>query len=131
MKAGTSIVDRSAYDFQPTTPTRLPGRDALVGEDLGQRPRPIARLAGQAEVLEQDAAHRQRRGAGRPAALVPDEDRRVAVGRARRRERLLEARVEAGQPGEVGAVLAIGVDDQPVVAAGVDRARAGGRAVAA
>ena len=53
MNAGTSIVSRSAYSFQPITPTRLAVPDALGGEDLGERPGTIAGLAGQAEVLEQ------------------------------------------------------------------------------
>ena len=101
-------------------PDPSPGTDALAAEDLGQRPGSIAWLPGQAEVLEQDAAHRQRRGAGRPEALVADEDRGL-LGRADDRDRLLEPWVEAGQPGEVGAVLSIGVDDQPVVAATVHR----------
>ena len=113
--AGTSIVSGSAYVFQPMTPTRPSGADALVGEDLGQRPGPVARLAGQAEVLEQVAAHRQRRGAGHPVALVADQDGRLAR-RADDEQRLLEARVEAGQEREVRAVLAVRVDDEPVVA---------------
>ena len=41
------------------------------------------------------------------------------------KHRLLEARVEAGEVGEVGAVLAVGPDDEVVVAALVHRARAG------
>ena len=118
---------RSAYVFQPTRPTRLPGADALVAEDLGERSRPIARLARQAEVLEPMTPHRQRRGAGHAPALVADEDGRVAV-RPDDQQRLLEARVEAGQVRQVGAVLAVGVDDQPVVAARVQRARAAARA---
>ena len=97
-----------------------PGTDALRSEDLGQRRRPIARLAGKAEVLEQDAAHGQRRGARGAVALVPDEDRRL-LGRADHSDRLLEAWVEPGQPREVGAVLSVGVDDQPVVATSVHR----------
>ena len=36
---------RFAYVFQPTTPTRAAGSDALVGEDLGERTRSVARLA--------------------------------------------------------------------------------------
>ena len=105
---------------------RRPGSrpDALVGEDLGERPRPVARLARQAQVLEAVAAHRQRRGAGHPVALVADQDRRLA-GRADDEQRLLEARVEAGQVREVRAVLAVGVDDEPVVAARRSPGRAG------
>ena len=101
-------------------PDPSPGTDALAAEDLGQRPGSIARLPGQADVLEQDAAHRQGCGARGPEALVADEDRGL-LGRADDRDRLLESWVEAGQPGEVGAVLSIGVDDQSVVAATVHR----------
>ena len=51
------------------------GPDPLVAEDLAQRPRLVARLARQAEVLEPVASHRQRRRAGHAPALVADEDR--------------------------------------------------------
>ncbi len=60
--------------------------------------------------------HGQRCGPGRAPALVADQHGRLALG-PEDRQRLLEARVEAGQPGQVGAVLAVGVDHQPVVAA--------------
>src|SRR3954453_18691848 len=88
--------------------------DALVAKDLGEWPRAITRLVRQAEVLESVPAHRQRGRAGRPVALVPDEDRRLAA-RPDDQDRLLEARVEPGQPRHVRAVLAIGVDDDTVV----------------
>jgi hypothetical protein len=57
-------------------------------------------------------AHGQWRGAGHAEALVAHQDGRVAVG-PDDEQRLLEARVEAGQVGHVGAVLAVGVDEQP------------------
>ena len=50
-----------------------------AAEDLGERQRRVARLARQAEVLEPEAAHRQRRRLGHGEALVADEERRVAV----------------------------------------------------
>src|SRR5439155_8542244 len=89
--------------------------DPLVGEDLGERPRSITGLSRQAEVLEQVAAQRERRGAGHPETLVADEDRRVAV-RAHDEDRLLEPRIEPGEERHRRAVLAVGEDDQPVVA---------------
>ena len=92
------------------------GADPLGGEDVAQRPRPVPGLVRQAQVLEQVASHRERRRAGHPVALVADEDGRL-IGRAQDEDRLLEPRIEPGQPGQVGAVLSIGVDDDPVVAA--------------
>ena len=86
--------------------------DALVGEDRRERARPVAGLTRQAEVLEEFATHRQGCGPRHPVALVAHEDHRVAGPDDE--DGLLEARVEAGQPGEVGAVLAIRVDDQAV-----------------
>jgi hypothetical protein len=47
---------------------------------------------------------------------LPNEHRRLAA-RSDDEDRLLEARVESGEVRDVGAVLAIGVDDEPVVAA--------------
>ena len=47
-------------------------------------------------------------------ALVADEDRRLAASASDDEDRLLEPRVEAGQVRQVRAVLAVGVDDQPV-----------------
>ena len=82
--AGASICSGRAYVFQPTTPIRRPAPIPASREGLGERSRPVAGLARQAEVLEQDAVHRQRRGAGRAPALVADEDRR-RPGRRRRR----------------------------------------------
>ena len=108
--------------LEPVAPgVRLPARDAdadaardaLRAEDRLERPGPVARLVGQAEVLEQLAAHRQRCGAGHPEALVADEDRRVAIG-PDDEHGLLEARVEAREVREVGAVLAVPVDDEDV-----------------
>ena len=113
---GPRSRDRSAYVFQPTTPTRLPGpmpSSARISASGRERSRG---WPGRLRSWNRMPAHRQRRGAGHAVALVADEDRRVAV-RPDDQERLLEARVEAGQVGEVGAVLAVGVDDEPVVAA--------------
>ena len=91
--------------------------DALVAELLSQGARPIAGLGRQAEVLVQDDPHRQGRRSRRPDVLVAHEDRRLAV-RADHEDRLLEAGVEPGQPRQAGAVLAVGVDHEPVVPAG-------------
>ena len=110
--AGTSIIARSGVRLPADDADPAAGADALVAEDLGERPRPVARLARQAEVLEQMAAHRQRRGAGHARST---RCRRGSPGRpsgADDEDRLLEARVEAGQVGEVRAVLAVGVDDE-------------------
>ena len=80
--------------------------------------RSVARLARQAEVLEEVPAHRERGGAGHAVALVSDEDGRL-VGRPDDEQRLLEPRVEAGQVGEVGAVLAVRVHQHAVQAGGI------------
>ena len=101
------------------------GRDALRGQDLGQGPRAVTGLPGQAEVLEELDAHGQWSRCGQALALVSDEDERLLVARYRQDEDgLLETRIEARQVAEVGAVLAVGVDDQAVVAA-LDGPRAG------
>ena len=98
-------------------PDACPRTDALRGQDLGQRPRAVAGLAGQAEVLVELHPHGQRGIPRQPLALVADEDERVLVTRhAQDEDRLLEARIEAGQVAQVGAVLAIGVDEEAVVA---------------
>ena len=106
------------------TGVRLPADDAdatarlnaFLGQDVPQRSQAIARLTRQAEVLEQVSAHLQRRGTGHPVALVADQDRGLP-GRSGDQDRLLETRVEARQKREVRAVLSVGIDDQPVVAA--------------
>ncbi len=94
--AGRSLI--AGRSRRSSSRRRRPGcpPDALVAQDLGQRPRPVARLARQAEVLEEVPPHRQRCRAGHPVALVADEDGRIAV-RPDDQERLLEARVEARQ----------------------------------
>ena len=89
--------------------------DALAGQDLPERPRPVPGLARQAQVLEQLATHRQGSRAGHPEALVADQDQRLPAG-PDDQQRLLETGVEAGQERQVGAVLPIGVHDDPVVA---------------
>ena len=68
--------------FQPSTPTRRPGARSPPPPGCSRSGRDRSRgWLGQAEVLEPLAAHRERRGAGRPVALVADEDRRrVAAG---------------------------------------------------
>ena len=108
-----------------------PGSDPLIGEDLPERPGPISGLAGQAQVLEQLTAHRQRRRTGHAVALVADEDRRNPVG-PDDEQGLLEAGVEAGQPGEVRAVFPVGIHDargrggRPSARAGGEAGRVGG-----
>ena len=90
-----------------------PGTNPFLTEELGQRPRTVARLARQTEILEPVAPHRERRRAGGPPVLVAHEDGWLA-GLADDEDRFLEARVEARQIRQVRAVLAIGVDDQAV-----------------
>jgi hypothetical protein len=80
--------------------------DALVGQDLGQRPRAVSRLAGQAEVLEANWSHRQRCRLTQAIALVAEKDRRFAR-RSDDEHRLFEPWVEPGEVGDVRAVLPI------------------------
>ena len=117
MKAGTSIVcwtgdTPSSRRRRPGCPCRIPS----VREDVGEGPGAVAGLAREAEVLEQVAPHGEGRRSGHAVALVAHQDRRV-IRPARQQERLLEPGVEPGQIGEVGAVLAVGIDDEPVIAA--------------
>ena len=90
--------------------------DALGGEDGGQRLGAVARLAGQAEILEPDRSHRQWRRLDQPMALVADKDRRIAW-RANHEHSFFEPRVEPGEVGDVRAVLPIGPHHQVVVVA--------------
>ena len=115
-KDGSSIISGCAYVFQPTVPTRHPvvmPSDARISDSAADG---VAWLAGQAEVLEPDESHRQRRGPCDAVALVADEERRIAA-RPDDEHRLLEPRVEPGEVGEVGAVLPIAPHDQMVVPA--------------
>ena len=104
-----SIEDRSAYVFQPTTPTRRPAPMPSSAEDLGQR---LDRSRGWPGRLR--SWNRMRRIGSGAAPAVPKHSlpTRIAGGSVGPTiaHRLLEAWVEAGQPGEVGAVLSIGVD---------------------
>lgn len=93
-----------------------PGTHTLIGHDVRQRQRAVAWLAGQAEVLVEPHLHGEGRGTSHPDALVADEDRR-SPRFADDQHRLLEPGIEAGQVGEVGAVLPVGVDHQMVVSA--------------
>ncbi len=114
MNAGTSIVSGSAILLPADHPDPVVTSDAFGGEDLGERPGAISRLTGQAEVLEQVAPQLQGSRSGHAVALVADQDGRLAR-RADDEHRLFEARVEAGEVGEVRAVLAVRVHDDLVV----------------
>jgi hypothetical protein len=50
---------RSEKAFPADDADARTGADALVCEQLGQRPRAVAGLVGQAEILEQVSSHRQ------------------------------------------------------------------------
>ena len=68
---------RSAYAFQPMTPTRARRARPRRRGSSSQRPRPVARLVRQAQVLEQVTAHRAAaRRRAMPQHSLPDEDRR-------------------------------------------------------
>jgi hypothetical protein len=90
--------------------------DTFGNEDVREWERTVTGLTGQAEVLEEVAAHLQRGGSGGAMAFVADEDGRVALG-ADHEDRLLEPGIESGEVRQVGAVLAVGVDHQAVIAA--------------
>ena len=115
---GASLCPGWAYVFQPMMPTRLPGPIPSSARISASGARSVARLARQAQVLEPLPPHRQRRRPGDAPALVADQDGGITI-RPHDQHRLLETRVEAGQVGQVGAVLAIGVDHQTLEASGV------------
>ena len=100
-------------DSDPTA-----GLDALVAQGLGERPRVVPRLARQAQVLEADRPHGEWRRRAEVEALVAEQERRI-TGRRDDQHRFFESRVEPGEVGDVGAVLAVGPHDDVVVAAGV------------
>src|SRR2546421_628380 len=88
--------------------------DPLVLQDLGKRSGSVARLVRQAEVLKEVPPEWQRGRAGHRVALVANDQCRVAAW-SDDEDRLLESRIESGEVREVRAVLAVRVDDQPVV----------------
>ena len=72
-RPGSSARRGSPGRRTSSSPRPRPGAldDALVAEDLRQGPGAVARLGGQAEVLVQLDAHRQRRRAGHPEHSLP------------------------------------------------------------
>ena len=114
---GASIVRGRAYVFQPTTPTRVPA--AIPSSPRGSRPSGRDRSRGWLGRLR--SWNRWRRIGSGAAPAIPQHSLPTRIAgspvRADDEDRLLEPRVEAGQEGEVGAVLAVGVDDEVVVAA--------------
>ena len=103
------------YDFHPTTPIRLPPMIPSPSKDGLQGSRSGAGLARQAEVLEKLNPRGQRRRLGHADAFVPNQHLRVA-DRTDHQQGFFKTGVEPRQIGEIGAVLAVGVHDEPVVA---------------
>ncbi len=100
----------------PTDHTDAASRyNALLAEDLCQRPGSVARLARQTEILEHMAAHRHRSGTGRPPTLITHQDGWVTRG-PQHQQRFLEAGIEPGQVREVGTVLPIRPDQEAIPA---------------
>ena len=96
---------------------RLPAAQPGRAQHVGQARRGVARLARQAERLAEHDIQRQRQHGGIARPLVADEQH-AAIARAQEQDTLLEARVVASQVGQVGVVLAVAVDDQPVAGGG-------------
>ncbi len=99
-------------------PPGQPGR----GQDLAQRLRLRPGLVHQAQALAQDHLDLGRHHRGVGQALVADQQRGRAA-RHQQQQRLLEPGVEAGQVGQVGEVLPVGVHHQGVQPGGARRAR--------
>ena len=68
-------------------------------------------LPEQAEGRIEPDVEGDRRGAAGALVLRPGQEHRLAA-RHEDQQRLLEARVEAGRPGEIGEVLAVAIDDE-------------------
>lgn len=89
--------------------------DALPGQDFLQQAAADARLVEQRKGWEalgaQPPGHIKRADVEISGALVADDQQRVARP-AQDEQRLLKARVKAGQIGHVGKVLAVAIDDQ-------------------
>lgn len=83
--------------------------DSNVAQHAVETRRRLARLTHQAESLEEPHLQRQPGRGGVNHALVADQQNAPALW-TKKQQRLLEARVEAGQEEEVGAVLPIAVD---------------------
>src|SRR3954453_9290991 len=87
---------------------------ARISEDGFEARRPCSILTEQAEGLAENKLKSLKPGArGVVVAFIAD-DEELAPLRPRQEQRLLEARIEAGEKGYVGDVLAIGIDRQPV-----------------
>ena len=105
-----------AHDPDPAV-----ARDALVAEDLGQR---CGGVAGLARAGSSPGRMTSRIGRGAAAAMPAHSLPTRTAGSPDGpddQHRLLEARVEAAEVGEVGAVLAVGPDDEVAVSACVHR----------
>ena len=97
----------------------LPGGEAGGAQQGVERRRLAAILAHQAEGRVEDGLNLDRGRGGAAEVFGPGEQGRRGAGDDDE-ERFLEARVEAGEVSEVGAMLAVGID-QRRVKAGVDQ----------
>ena len=92
-------------------PTVAAGPYAGLGEEIGEGRRAAAVLAEQAKRrIEPDVEID--RGRARWALVLRAGKKQRLASRHEDHERFLEARIEAGQEGEVGEVLAVGIDDR-------------------
>ena len=91
----------------------LAGLQAGVGQDVGQRFGPVAGLGWQAEGLAEHALVGSVAEFGIAPALVADEEFWRAAGHDDEK-RLLEAGIVAGEEGDVGAMLAVAIDDERI-----------------
>ena len=90
---------------------RAAGPYAGLGEEIGEGRRAAAVLAEQAERrIEPDVEVDCRRAGG--ALILRAGKKHRLPPRHEDHERFFEARIEAGQKGEVGEVLAVGIDDR-------------------
>jgi hypothetical protein len=118
MKCGTSIQCRVSGPVQnfPADQAHMADRrssDPGITQDNGKRDVAGIRLADQAELRQPDDVDLERHHPGPRDVLVADDKSRRVI-RHQDQQRLLPARVEAGEVGHVREVLAVGVDDDGI-----------------
>ena len=123
MKAGRSSAVSSRpwspapNGFQPIAPIVWPGFRPLSARIWVREERAVARLRRQAEGLVEHALVRPGAELGVAPAFIADQQRRP-LARHDDQQRLLEARIVAGEIGDVRGMLAVAIDGEAIEARG-------------
>ena len=121
MKLGTSSASRPAGSsveekyFQPAQPTWRPGADPFAREDLAQRAAAVPRLVEKregGEPLGPQAARPVQRAEGQVAFAFVAHDEEGPARWADHQEHFLEARIDLGQPCQIGEMLPVSINGE-------------------